>query len=191
MKSKLIFISKFILIAFLFIIFSLECIILYGGRNNFSPDAQYIVVLGAKLHGDRPSKSLMNRMTAALYYMKKYPTMKLIATGGRGDDELIEEAEAIKRFFIDHGISKERILVENKSENTFENLKFARELIHEKGPVKINIVTNNYHILRAKILAKRNGFIPYGVPAKTPPKVVVKSYFREALALIKSYIFDR
>ena len=191
MKLKLALIFKIIFLAFLTLIVILEGIILYGGRNNFCPKAGYIIVLGAKLHGDRPSKSLLNRMNAALGYMRQYPHMKLIATGGRGSDELIEEAAAIKKYFMENGIPESRIILEDKSENTFENLKFARELIPEKGTVKANIVTNNYHILRAKILAERNGFKAYGVPAKTPKKVLVKSYFREALALVKSYVFDR
>lgn len=191
MKMKLLLIVKIVFLTFISIILILEGMIIYGSRNNFSPDAEYIMVLGAKLHGSKPSRSLLNRMNTALVYMKRYPNMKLIATGGQGSDELIPETLAIKNFFLEKGISPDRILLEDKSENTFENMKFARELIDKKGPVKVNIVSNNYHILRAKMLAERNNFQAYGVPAKTPKTVLLKSYFREALALVKSYFLDR
>lgn len=182
---------KYVILPTVLIIVLLELIILYGGRNNFNSDADYIVVLGAKLHGDKPSKSLVFRMDKAIYYLKKYPDMKLIATGGQGSDETIPEGVAIRNYCLKKGIESSRILVEKKSENTFENLKFSRNMINKNGPIKINIVSNNYHILRSKMLAKRCGFIPYGIPSKTPKTVLIKSYLRESLALVKSYIFDR
>ncbi len=183
-------ILKIISIALLSTIVILEGIILWGSRNNFSTEAKYIIVLGAKLHGSKPSKSLLYRMNTALVYMKRYPNMKLIATGGKGSDETIPEALAIKNYFLNKGIDSDRIIVEDKSKNTFENLKFSRGLIKEKGKVKVNIVTNRYHVLRAKILAKRNNFEAYGVPSKTPEKVIIKSYLRESLAIIKSFFLD-
>ena len=189
MKIKLIL--KSVVIAVLSIIIILEGIIFWGSRNNFSPDAEYIIVLGAKLHGSKPSKSLLYRMNTALDYMKQYPNMKLIATGGKGSDELIPEAIAIRNYFLKNGISSDRIIVEDKSENTFENMKFSRKLIKENGKVKVNIVTNRYHIIRAKMLAKRNDFIAFGVPSRTPKKVLIKSYLRESMALIKSFFLDK
>ncbi len=182
---------KLILITGLSIIIILEGLIIYSSRNNFSPDADYIIVLGAKLHGKRPSKSLLYRMNTALAYMKKYPNMKLIASGGQGFDESIPEAVAIKNYFIENGIKADRILLEDKSKNTFENMKFSRKLIKKNGLIKINVVTNRYHILRSKLLAERNNFKAYGLPAKTPKSVLLKSYLRESLALVKSFFLDR
>ncbi|WP_101773092.1 YdcF family protein [Peptostreptococcus faecalis] len=181
----------------LFILFSLivfiflESVIFFGGRDNHSKDSKYIIVLGAKLHGSRPSKSLLYRMETALEYMKRHPKTILIATGGQGSDETIPESKAISDYFIKNGIDKSRILTENKSTNTFENLKFARKLISQNGNIKVNIVSNRYHLFRAKLLASRNGFEPYSIPAKTPKSVILQSYLRESLALIKSYLLDR
>ncbi|MEG0250047.1 MAG: YdcF family protein [Peptostreptococcus sp.] len=189
--DKLFSLIKTLILIFVCVMLILEAIIIYGGRNNYNEDADYIMVLGAKLHGDRPSKSLKYRMEAALEYMQKDPELILIATGGQGHDESIPEGQAIKKYFISKGIDESRILVEDKSENTFENMKMSREMIEKDGRIKVNIVSNKYHIFRAKMLAQRNNFDPYGVPAKTPESVLIKSYLREALALVKSYIFDR
>lgn len=189
--NKLVLFIKTLFLIFISTIVLLEAIIIYGSRNNYNSDADYIMVLGAKLHGDRPSRSLKYRMDTALGYMQSNPNLILIATGGQGYDETIAEGQAIKKYFISKGINKNRILVEDKSENTFENMKLSRKMIKKDGRIKINIVSNRYHILRSKMLASRNNFEAYGVPAKTPKSVLVKSYLREALALVKSYIFDR
>lgn len=169
----------------------IEYTIYQSGKNEFSSDAEYIIVLGAKLHGKRPSRSLLYRMDKAVYYLKKEPKMKLIATGGQGSDEDISEGEAIRQYAVSKGISSDRIIVEDKSTNTYENFKFSRKLLNKHGKIKINVVSNRYHILRSKILASRNGFIPYGVPAKTPSSVVISSYLRESAALVKSFFFDK
>lgn len=190
MKNLILFLKIIIFATIVFIII-LEAIIIVGGRNNYSDDANYIIVLGAKLHGDRPSKSLKYRMDIALDKMKQNPNTILIATGGQGDDETIPEAIAIKNYFLKNGIDGSRIMVEDKSTNTNENFKFARKLINKKGNIKVNVVSNKYHICRAKILAGRNGFEPYGLPAKTPKSVFLKSYLRESLALVKSFILDK
>lgn len=184
-------IIRHLLIIIICLILILESIIIYGSRNNYNKDADYIMVLGAKLHGDRPSKSLMYRMETALEYMKADEDLVLIASGGQGHDETIAEGDAIKNFFISKGITQNRIIVENQSKNTFENMKMSRDLIKKDGKIKINIVSNKYHIFRAKILARRNNFEAYGISAKTPRPVLLKSYLRESLAIIKSYIFDR
>ena len=189
--NKLVFFIKTSFLIFISIIILLEAIIIYGSRNNYNSDSDYIMVLGAKLHGDRPSRSLKYRMDTALGYMQSNPNLILIATGGQGYDETIAEGQAIKKYFISKGINENRILVEDKSENTFENMKLSRKMIKKDGMIKINIVSNRYHILRSKMLASRNNFEAYGIPAKTPKSVLVKSYLREALALVKSSIFDR
>lgn len=176
----------------LFILFFIvtEIMIYFGGRSTYNSDAKYIIVLGAKLHGDRPSKSLKYRMDVALKIMNNNKNIKLIASGGKGEDEKIPEAHAIRDYFINNGISEDRIIVEDKSTNTFENLSFSLNLIPEKENVAINIVSNRYHLLRSKILAKRVSFVPYSVPARTPKTVLFKSYIREFVALYKSLLLD-
>jgi len=167
--------------------------------NSFTDDdmpVDYVVVLGAGLFGDQPSPSLHYRLQKALEYTKKHPHVPIVVSGGQGPDEWITEAEAMECFLLQNGIEAKRIIKEERSTSTKENLIFTKELlkhdINTKKPTLL-IVTSEYHMFRAKFLAKRNGFIPYGKCAATPayPRYLKPLYyFREYFAVIKSFFFD-
>ncbi|MGI5860088.1 MAG: YdcF family protein [Tepidanaerobacteraceae bacterium] len=167
--------------------------------NSFTDDdlpVDYVVVLGAGLFGDQPSPSLYYRLQKALEYAKKYPHVPIVVSGGQGPDEWITEAEAMEHFFIKNGVEATRIIKEESSTSTKENLIFTKEVIKHMGETikpKVMIVTSEYHMFRAKFLAKRNGFIPYGKCAPTPayPRYLKPVYYlREYFAVIKSFLFD-
>lgn len=165
----------------------------YEAHNYPDSPADYLIVLGARLYGDIPSPSLSNRLDAAIDNLKKYPDTKVVASGGQGKDEWVSEALAMKKYMVDKGIKPERVILESQSTNTMENIRFSLEKIEEKDSsinADIIIVTNKYHVFRAKFLAKRIGIEVRGLPAEIPPTVVVGSYVREYLAIIKSAIFD-
>lgn len=118
----------------------------------------------------------------------------MVVSGGQGIDEDIPEAHAMERYLIDNGIEKNRIIIEDKSTTTFENLKFSLNKIKgvdNKEEIKVLIATNKYHVFRGKLLAKRLGMKPYGLPATVPLPIILQSYIREYFAVIKSFFFDR
>ncbi len=82
----------------------------------------YAVILGAKVNGEIPSLSLQFRLDAALEYAIQYPHVYLILSGGQGPGEHISESEAMKRFLVKNGIQEERLLIEDLSTSTYENL---------------------------------------------------------------------
>ncbi|MDD4569120.1 MAG: YdcF family protein [Tepidanaerobacteraceae bacterium] len=187
----------FILIFVLLISFLvIESLIIINSFTNDDLPVDYVIVLGAGLYGDVPSPSLKYRLQKALEYAKKYPQIPIVVSGGQGPDEWVTEAEAMKRFFLQNGIEEERIIKEDGSTNTRENLLFAREVIKYEGELKklkVMIITSEYHMFRAKFLARRSGFIPYGKCAPTPayPKYLKPLYYlREYFAVVKSFFFD-
>ena len=100
----------------------------------------------------------------------------------------------MKRFLIKHGVAEDQIIKEEKSTNTLENMKFTTEILKklEKSEnIEVTIVTNNFHMFRAKFLAKRQGLKVYGYPAPLHPMLVPTCFVREYLAVINSFIFDR
>ncbi len=150
--------------------------------------ATYMIVLGAKVKpGGIPSLSLKNRLEEAEKYLKKYPHVKVIVSGGKGGDEDQSEASVMLKYLQDNGIDTNRILVEDQSTSTYENLLFSKELL-PKGTKKITIVSNDFHLKRAKYLAQSFGFEVDVVAAKTPRSVEVKLKLRERAALLKTYI---
>jgi uncharacterized SAM-binding protein YcdF (DUF218 family) len=147
----------------------------------------YIIILGARVKGEIPSLALQYRIDAAADYMKKNKETIAIASGGQGPGEDITEAEAIKRGLVALGIPSKRILLEDRSTDTVENIRFSKELIPnhlEKGL----IVTNDFHLYRAKSIAKDHGLSLKGIPAETPTIAIPKSYTREYLAITKYYL---
>lgn len=70
-----------------------------------------IIILGAGLDGEEPNTILKERLDLALEYVQDKPDMMIIASGGQGEDELISEAEAMRRYLVDHGIAPERIIL--------------------------------------------------------------------------------
>ena len=116
----------------------------------------YLVVLGAKVNGETPSPALQYRIGLALNYLEQNPETQVIASGGQGEDEGISEAECMRRAFVAAGIAPERILIEDQSTNTAENLRFSLAMIPQESQ-KVGIVTNNFHVYRALQLAESLG----------------------------------
>ncbi|NMA01563.1 MAG: YdcF family protein [Clostridia bacterium] len=172
----------------------IEGLILNEGSKKATNQVDYVIILGARLYGDIPSPALLERLKVAKDYLIENKEVKVVVTGGQGIDEKIPEAQAMAKYLVANGIEENRIIIEDKATNTFENLKFSLDRLREfddKENLKVLIVTNKHHIFRAKFLAKRLGMDPDGLPAKIPPTIIFQSYLREYLAVIKSLIFDR
>ncbi len=122
--------------------------------NSFSEppeNVDCIIVLGASVRGERPSKALAYRINAAHEYLKNNPDTVAVLSGGQGKGEDISEAECMYRELTSLGIDGSRLFLEDKSTNTSENIKNSLELIGEECG-SIAVVTNNFHVFRAKCL---------------------------------------
>ncbi|MBD8067605.1 YdcF family protein [Bacillus sp. PS06] len=161
--------------------------IVNSANQDIVRDADYVIILGARVKGTTPSLSLQYRIDAAAEYLKENEHTIAIASGGQGTGEDISEAEAIKTELIKHGISEARILLENQSTSTNENIQFSKRLISDDMKTGL-LVTNDYHVFRATMIANDYGLNLEGIPAKTPTIAIPKSYIREYMALTKYYL---
>lgn len=159
-------------------------IIRYAGKQ---PDtgADYVIVLGAQVRGSKPSLILQYRIEKAAEYLQANPDALAIVSGGQGPDEKISEAEAMERGLCRLGIDKKRIIQENASVSTKENLDFsAKYLDPEKD--KVVIVTTDFHVLRAVRIAKKAGYRHVsGAAARSVWYLIPTNYVREFLAVLK------
>lgn len=174
--------------------------ILFHANRSAPEGADAVIVLGAKLYGDVPAPSLANRIRAAAEYLKRNPNAVVLGTGGQGADESVPEGEAIRHALLAEGIEGHRILVEDRSESTRENLRNGLAILkehfgEESGAIRAVLATNAYHVGRSKLLAnkiaKDIGISVWsfeGLPAETPPTTVIPSYLREMLALPKDLL---
>lgn len=152
-------------------------------------NADYMIILGARVKGTVPSLALQYRIDHAANYLKENPGTIAIASGGKGPGEDISEAECIKRELMQNGIEESRVLLEDKSTDTYQNIRFSKKFIPEKAEIGL-VVTNDFHIFRSKMIADNEELKINGLPAKTPIQAVLKSYIREYLALTKYFMIN-
>lgn len=172
----------------------LETLIIVNAAQKDREPADYILILGAGLRGDQPSLTLVERLDTAIECDNGEI---FVVSGGQGWNETIPEAEAMAKYLEEHGIPAERIIQEDRSTSTMENLRFSKPLIEADSgkPVSelhIKIISSDFHAFRAKMLAKRAGYTQVTASgAETPAMVAPSSYIREVFALVKSFFFDR
>ena len=140
----------------------------------------YIIVLGAGIKGKRVTPLLASRIDKGIELLKYNPNAKLILSGGMGPGEDIPEGVAMADYAKQNGVSEEKIVIEDKSKNTYENLLFSSKLMGKENP-KIALVTTSYHVFRALVFAKKLNIPCIGYGSKT------KWYFT-LNALIREYI---
>jgi len=158
-----------------------------------APAGSVVIVLGAQVKNSRPTLILSGRIQAAAEYLLSHPDSVCIASGGRGADEDISEASCIRSTLVqDYGIDSDRIYLEDASFNTRQNLENSALIIAEKGlPENVVIVTDGFHMFRAKTLAGWKGLTPYSCPAATDKWLVFYLYVRECIGIPKTLLFDR
>lgn len=161
------------------------------GNRKPASGADYVVVLGAKVNGSNPSRALKSRIVTASSYLKDNPTAKVVVTGGKGEGEEISEALCMKRALLALGIEEKRILLEDRSTNTVENITFASRLIEKKDSFVV-VVTNDFHALRGRLLADRAGFVRVeSLGAPSAPLMKLHYYTRETFSWMKLWIVTK
>jgi uncharacterized SAM-binding protein YcdF (DUF218 family) len=187
-------IMSIVLIAAVLQFLAIESILVINGRSDTDTETDYLIILGAGLKGETPSPILYRRLDAGVDYLLKCPGAQVVVSGGQGRGEEITEAEAMRRYLVSKGITQDRIIVENRSTSTMENFKYSKKLIEQqsgKTVSEITLITSNFHVFRAKMLAGRNNLKSYAISCKTPAMVTVQMYIREYFALFKSFAVDR
>lgn len=155
-----------------------------------NPDV--VIILGCKVQPDgKPSLMLRKRVNAAYEYLFENEDVSCIVSGGKGSDEPISEAEAMKNLLVEMGIDEKRIIIENLSENTRQNIEFSLKLLEEQGKSvsEAAIVTDGFHQLRASLIVRESGITATAVSAETPPWLLPPYWVREWLALSHRFVF--
>lgn len=171
----------------------LEFMIISDARSEKHTEKDYIIVLGAQVRGSEASLALRHRLEGALEYMELHPNCTAIVSGGKGDGENISEAECMYNWLTAHGIADSRIICENRSTSTMENLRFSFEKIRERGDEpdgNIAIVSSGYHLHRAKEMSEMLGAQAIGVAGNLGyPIFTLGCYIREAFGLTHLWVF--
>lgn len=167
--------------------------ILTAQKGDGDAAAPYLIVLGAQVRGETPSASLAERLTAAREYLIAHPETEAILSGGKGNGENLSEAEAMARWLTARGIGADRLIREERSASTRENLTYSFEMLKEMGydPARgVAILSSEYHLYRACRMAEKLGAAPVGVAAHTGFWGLRWNYYlRESLAVWYMWVF--
>ena len=171
-------------------------LVLGGAHDSIDGSPRVMIILGCQLHDWGPSVMLQDRLDKALDYLKDHPEVVVVVSGGQGENEPTSEAQGMADYLADHGFARENIILETQSHNTHQNLTYSARHLEEAG-VDIRegvlVVSNGFHLTRARMLARRVGFSDVSTLAAPSSHLPsrLKMYIREPLALVKSFVFDR
>lgn len=181
--------SAIVFFSFLFLLFfAVEGCIVSGMVSKPKENLDYVIILGAQVRGTRITKSLKKRLEKAYEYLDENPNTVAIVSGGQGEGEDLSEAQCMRDYLIQYGISEERIIMEDKSTNTAENIEFSMEKIKEhskKESPQVGVITNNFHVYRAVAICKKSGYEISGIAAKSDKILFVNYMVREFFAIVK------
>lgn len=192
------YVMEFVEWAILACLSYLECILagmiilgIRAAKHIPAFNKDYILILGCKVGSDgRPTKLLQSRIDRAVEFakMQKEKTGKeliFVPSGGKGADEVVSEAECMKQYLLSCGIPESRILPEDKSGSTAQNIRYSCELIAAQKPdAEIALSTTNYHVFRAGALAYAQGRHIEGIGAKTKSYFSLNAFVREFIAVL-------
>ena len=151
----------------------------FSGRGE--PGGEILIVLGTTVNGTEPSPMLKQRLDAAVQYLNTYPDAICIVTGGKGDEHNLSEAQCMYNYLTAAGIDAARITMEDRATTTVENLQNVRKMLSTN---EVDILSSDFHLYRAGLIAKDAGFTATLIPAKTEPlSLLVPWFFREIIAL--------
>ncbi len=168
------------------ILVTMGCMALAAADRPAQGQECTVVVLGCQVFPDgHPSLMLRGRIQAAYRYLTDHPEAVCIASGGQNGSEPVSEAQCIRDTLVSMGIAPERILLEDRSRSTEENLAFSARLIAEQGlPTAVAVASDNFHQLRAAIWAQRSGLTPYSDGCASPWFLTAGYWARETAALL-------
>ncbi len=191
-KKPVKIITAVVLLLALCALLVVEVPIVAAAARSPEPDADYIVVLGAAVYGTEPSITLQHRLEGAARYLEANPRTVAVVSGGQGAGEDVSEAECMRRYLVEHGIDPSRILLEDRSTSTKENLAFSKAVIEANGGKvdRVVIVSSAYHLYRAAKIAETLGIRASGAAGSDGyPIYMFGMYLREAAAVLKLWVF--
>ena len=143
-----------------------------------------VIVLGCQIRGSEPSMTLKSRAKVAADYLNEHPKAVAIATGGQGKDEDLSEGQCIYNLMTEYGVSPKRIIIEDQSKNTDQNIANAKKIIDERGlSTDVAVATSEYHQYRASIICKKNGLNASSIPSHSSRRAKPTFYSREIFAI--------
>lgn len=190
-------IAMLVMVEGLWFFLSFVALLMYSWLYRLFPRRRvydYIIIHGAGLQGDKPTPLLRGRIDRAVtLWERQNRRAKIIVSGGRGDDETISEAEAMRRYLVDERkVPETAILMEDQSTTTLENLRLSKRIMDDlsgEDAYRAALVTSDYHVFRASEYAHVLGMRADGVGSHTKGYYWPSAFIREFVAISRSHMW--
>ncbi|WP_046212537.1 YdcF family protein [Paenibacillus wulumuqiensis] len=173
---------------FLFICYLVSSLLYNFHRPRYRPD--FIIVLGSGLIRNKVPPLLASRLDQGIAIYLRYQDgepPRIVVSGGQGSDEQTAEGEAMGQYLLEKGIPAEHIIIENESANTLQNMRLSKQKMDDLmagKPYSCIFVTNNFHLFRAGIYARKAGIQGDGIGSRTALYYLPNAFIREYIAII-------
>jgi hypothetical protein len=147
--------------------------------------ADLIIVMGAAEYSGHPSPVLRARLDHALELYRRHLADLIMTTGGRGGDPVFTEADVGRSYLMDKGVPPQAIVTESQGATTMYSITAAAEIMERMDLDSCILVSDGYHIFRAKRMLEARGIKVYGSPRAEARKRGTQEwplYFRQAVA---------
>ena len=163
--------------------------VISGFRDSGRSGPDYIIVLGSQVKPSGPAVVTRLRLDRAYEYAEVNPDSIIIVSGGQGSNEPASEASVMKDYLVSRGLDEARIIMEDNSTNTSENLRFSAEKVEGLRGSSVGIVSSEFHIFRALAIARKCGYTDaYGIPAKSVRLYLPNNMLRESIGILKDFL---
>jgi len=162
-----------------------------GAKNTATFTEDCALVLGNGLRGERILPTLQYRLDKCLEYVQHNPKALIIVSGGQGRGETIAESKAMKSYLVSKGIDAGKIIEENQSKNTRQNMQYSKILLDSlftSGRYSVVCITSDFHAFRANKLSKKAKLLVSHYNSKTVWYLYPIAYCRETLSIIKMWL---
>lgn len=159
----------------------------YKWRQPKRP-AEAVIVLGSGLINGKVPPLLAGRLKRGMKTANDDAgTPVIITSGGQGHDEPVAEGIAMRDYVIESGFPADRVIAEDQSTTTEENLKFSRKLLSSPD-APVTVVTSSYHVFRAALLTRELGLRAHVVGAPTAWYYLPGAFIREFVAIMRDHL---
>lgn len=196
-----IFIHEMIVNLFCAVYLYFECMIIgsmiansIAAKYEPAKNKDFIIILGCGIRNDgTPSPLLAGRIDTALKFAEEQiletgHAPYFVTSGGKGPKEVRSESAAMRDYLLEHGIEKNRIIEEDRSTSTAENMAFSKEKIKAADPEgKVAFSTTNYHVFRSGLKARQVKMRAVGMGARTKWYFWPNASVREFVGLLTEH----
>ena len=165
----------------------LSMIIMLNSISFNTSNADKIFVLGYQLDHNQMSETLVYRVEKAYEYINDNPNTVVIVSGGFTRENTVSEASLMKNALVAYGVNDSKIITEENSKDTIENIKYCKNLVDSGESVVI--ISSHYHCARIKLIANEQGLDVKTIGAKCPLNLLMNQLMIEKIAILGILLF--